>query len=145
MRTFVFATMTACYFGFAGNGLVAEPSSILSTSPSDVEISATPIALMREVDDNGGRRCAFLGRCGSFTLIGTEGTAAYILGRDEYIADLVAAGPTITGGFTRSRATGIRRPVCGRSRRPHCGKHRVRGSQTVHGEFSRIPERGAWD
>jgi hypothetical protein len=38
------------------------------------------------------RRCAFLGMFGSFHLIGSKGTAAYMLGNDKYIADLRAAG-----------------------------------------------------
>jgi hypothetical protein len=33
-------------------------------------------------------RCAYLGRCGSFHVIGTGGTAAYLLGSGEFIADL---------------------------------------------------------
>jgi hypothetical protein len=41
---------------------------------------------------NEARRCAFLGPFGSFHLIGPKGTAAYLLGNEKYIADLVPAG-----------------------------------------------------
>lgn len=42
--------------------------------------------------EDDARRCAFLGRCGSFHLIGPSGTAAYNLGNAQYIADLASAG-----------------------------------------------------
>jgi hypothetical protein len=38
------------------------------------------------------RRCAFLGHWGSFHLIGSNGSAAYTLGINKYIADLRSNG-----------------------------------------------------
>ena len=37
-------------------------------------------------------RCAYIGRWGSFHLIGTGGSAAYALGNDKFVADLRSVG-----------------------------------------------------
>lgn len=41
-----------------------------------------------QIDKLRERRCAYLGRWGSFHLIGNGGSAAYTLGKDEFLADL---------------------------------------------------------
>lgn len=69
------------------------------------------------------RRCAFLGNFGSFTLIGDTGTAAYRLGKGEYIADLRTAGddpnwwiyrPTGNGDPSTTLWAFARKPICGK-------------------------------
>lgn len=89
------------------------------------------------------RRCAYLGRCGSFTLIGNNGTAAYILGNEEFIADLEAAGEdqhwwiyrTINGGDDKTKKWAF-------ARRPECGRYRV--LRLVNGNWCEHEQVHAW-
>src|SRR4051794_28327941 len=62
----------------ASTFVLALVSSIATAAPKKSESNTS---------DND-RRCAYLGYCGGFTLIGSNGTAAYKLGDKRYIADL---------------------------------------------------------
>jgi hypothetical protein len=88
------------------------------------------------------RRCAFLGQCGSFTLIGSNGTAAYILGNDRYIADLKSAGEdpnwwlyVPAGGDPWTQKWAF-------ARNPECGKYRV--LRRVNGTWWDFDRTDAW-
>ncbi|MGE3978922.1 MAG: hypothetical protein AB7F94_15250 [Nitrospira sp.] len=69
-----------------------------------------------------GLRCAYIGRNGSFHLIGKGGSAAYILGGKKYVADLRSADedddfwyytPRNGDNFTEMWAFSRRRDACG--------------------------------
>jgi hypothetical protein len=88
------------------------------------------------------RRCAFLGQCGSFTLIGSNGTGAYILGNDRYIADLTSAGEdpnwwlyVPAGGDPWTQKWAF-------ARNPECGKYRV--LRRVNGAWWDFDRTDAW-
>lgn len=94
-----------------------------SASALNAKASTVMVAKKANVREDGGRRCAFLGRFGSFTVIGAEGTAAYRLGRGEYIADLEVAEqkdanwwlyrPVSNGDPWTEMWAFARRPQCG--------------------------------
>lgn len=89
------------------------------------------------------RRCAFLGRCGSFTLIGAKGTAAYMLGRQQYIADLVVDDEDenwwIYSPVGNSDAATTKWAF---AKRPFCGKYRV--LRFANGRWWRFEDTTAW-
>lgn len=77
-------------------------------------------------NDGEARRCAFLGRFGSFTVIGSGGTAAYRLGNGRYIADLQSAGEDANWWLYRPMANGDPSTVMWAfARFPQCGRYRV--------------------
>lgn len=126
MRTLMFAACLALTPGFVYAAETVEKSATSPARGQVTGIAATPITLTRATDDDADRRCVFLGRCGSFTLIGAEGTAAYLLGRDEYIADLVAAGEDENWWLYRVQGNGDpQTSMWAFARKPHCGKYRV--------------------
>lgn len=70
---------------------------------------------------NAARRCAFNGSRGSFHFIGDQGTAAYKLGNEKFVASLVASGedadywyyvPTQNGDQFTTRWAFARQPNC---------------------------------
>lgn len=88
------------------------------------------------------RRCAYLGRWGSFHIINAGGTAAYVLGRGQYIADLAFAGedqnfwyysPTNGGDQATAKWAFARQPDrCGRYwvwRMDRAGWHRYESTR----------------
>lgn len=89
------------------------------------------------------RRCAFLGRNGSFHLIGDSGTAAYQLGRDQYIADLVSVGQDANYWLYRPVANGDPSTVMWAfARRPICGRYGV--LRYSNGTWRRFEATNAW-
>lgn len=76
--------------------------------------------------DGEGRRCAFFGRFGSFTVIGSRGTAAYRLGNGRYIADLQSAGEDANWWLYRPVRNGDPSTIMWAfARFPRCGRYRV--------------------
>jgi hypothetical protein len=76
-----------------------QPETIKTPEPIKASVrtkAATAIMSVarkaEDEEDDASRRCAFLGRCRNFTVIGQKGTAAYRLGAGQYIADLISAG-----------------------------------------------------
>jgi hypothetical protein len=115
-------------------GAAQSQAIALQTEPTTVQSEKTEIQ----------RRCAFIGRCGSFILIGSGGTAAYILGTERYIADLVfdsedpnwwiyrptpGSGDPGTTGWAFARV-------------PFCGKYRV--LRFANGVWSDFDLTDAW-
>lgn len=89
--------------------------------------SASMKRTAQNVDENEpARRCAFLGRCGSFTVIGANGTAAYRLGNGQFIADLRSAGEDANWWLYRPVGSGDPSTVMWAfARFPRCGRYRV--------------------
>src|SRR4051812_31126709 len=56
-----------------------------------VSLTLSSVGFADQIDGET-RRCAFIGPCGSFTVVGSTGTAAYKLGDNRYIADLAPVG-----------------------------------------------------
>lgn len=126
MRTLLFAALMAFSPGFVSAAETVEKSAASAARGNSTGITATSVALTRAAEDDADRRCVFLGRCGSFTLIGGDGTAAYLLGREEYVADLVAAGEDDNWWLYQVRGNGDPQTrMWAFARKPHCGKHRV--------------------
>lgn len=94
-------------------------------------------------DDKEKRRCAFLGRFGCFTLIGSKGTAAYMLGNEQYIADL--ASEREDPNWWIYRAIGNGDPWTtgwAFARRPQCGKYTV--LRFSNGAWRKYEQTDAW-
>jgi hypothetical protein len=103
--------------------------SVLSAS----ELIATPmrtkaVAYKQPAQNapEAARRCAFIGRRGSFHLIGAKGTAAYKLGKDKYVADLEAAGEDANYWYYLPQQKGDQfTTMWAFARRPDCGRYWV--------------------
>ena len=87
---------------------------------------AQPRITDRAFEDENVRRCAYIGYCGSFTLIGDSGTAAYKIGNNRYIADIEFEKEDEKWWVYRIRGNsdGTTKGWAF-SRHPHCGKYRV--------------------
>lgn len=127
--------MSTKFFTESLSGLLIA-SLLVTVTPSSASAQRIDV-------NNGERRCAFLGRFGSFTVIGTAGTAAYSLGNNKYIADLVVAGeeanwwlyrPT-SGGDPATRLWAF-------ARQPWCGKYRV--MRYSNGAWREYEQTEAW-
>jgi hypothetical protein len=93
--------------------------------------------------DDAARRCAFLGRQGSFHLIGAQGTAAYRLGNGQYIADLAAAGEDANYWYYRPQQNGDQfTSLWAFARRPNCGRYWV--WRQDRGGWHRYEATNAW-
>lgn len=71
------------------------------------------------------RRCAYLGQWGSFHIIGPAGTAAYNLGRDQFIANLSFAGEDANFWMYRPSKGDPLTTLWAFARKPDCGRYWV--------------------
>lgn len=96
--------------------LAAIAMLVVVVSPSSAESMKQPVE----------RRCAFLGRFGSFTVIGSKGVAAYQLSDGQYIADLEAAGDDPNWWLYRPVSNGdATTTMWAFARKPHRGLYKV--------------------
>lgn len=106
--------------------VLMESTALASEKTANSRLQAEFVSQIQEADGGAERRCAFIGPCGSFTVIGFEGTAAYRLGHRRFIADLESAGEDPNWWLYRSVAHGDGvTTMWALARRPSCGKHTI--------------------
>ena len=147
MRVVIFSAMSL--FLAASVSGAATPSSVTIDPPKSKAGNAVIAGLVktklaaRKDEDDENRRCAFLGRFGSFTVIGSTGTAAYMLGKDKYIAGLRSAGED--PNWWMYRPTGNGDPsttMWAFARNPRCGKYNV--LRFANGAWRQYEQTSAW-
>jgi hypothetical protein len=111
-----------------------EPTRLVSTTVTAVSLKADK--------PEPKRRCAFLGQCGSFTLISSNGTAAYVLGNERYIADLKSAGEDPNWWLYVPAGGDLWTQKWAFARNPECGKYRV--LRRVNGTWWEFDRTDAW-
>lgn len=93
-------------------------------------------------DDDGERRCAYLGQWGSFHLLGSGGSAAYTLGPDKFIANLTFVGKDPSYWYYRPTNGDPHTKRWAFARQPYCGKYWV--WRHSHGAWKRYEATRAW-
>lgn len=94
-------------------------------------------------DDDENRRCAYLGKLGAFTLTGPKGTAAYMLGRTKYIADLVPSGEEANWWLYRPTDNSDPDTIMWAfAKHPICGKYAV--LRFTKGSWKTFEQTTAW-
>jgi len=88
------------------------------------------------------RRCAYLGKWGSFHLIGSAGSAAYALGNDRFIADLTFVREDTLYWYYRPSKGDASTTLWAFARRPYCGKYWV--WRHAQGGWKRYEATRAW-
>lgn len=132
MRRAILVSMSYLAFGSIVHAAGELPNAAVKTGhPGRTGGALTTAAAAKRIvrnaqNDGDARRCAFLGRFGSFTVIGSRGTAAYRLGNGRYIADLRSAGEDANWWFYRPVGNGDRSTAMWAfARFPQCGRYRV--------------------
>ncbi|GAA4422369.1 hypothetical protein [Bremerella cremea] len=120
-------------FGYFETAMADPHNHLSQTEISDKQSKAQVVnAIVKDREGDGDvaekpeRRCAFSGRCGSFTILGPLGTAAYKIGGKGYIADLVVSDPDPNWWLYKPVSNGDpSTKMWAFARKPRCGKYSV--------------------
>jgi hypothetical protein len=106
---------------------VEEPAVRASILGLHLVVLLAPCVVAAEPSvERNERRCAYIGYCGSFTLIGDTGTAAYKIGNNRYLADIELENEDENWWVYAVRAHGDGATKgWAFSRHPHGGRYRV--------------------